>query len=54
MRGIFRNALDSIFTKNNAAVLVLGVVGGLIIYQMGKRTGNYIYEEHIEPRRKYW
>ena len=41
-------------TRGNASLLILGAVGGLIAYKLGKRTGNWIYERHIHHRRKNW
>ncbi len=48
------DVVESAVTRTNASLLILGAVGGLIAYRLGRRTGNWIYDRHIHHRRKHW
>jgi len=48
------DVVERTVTRGNASLLILGAVGGLVAYKLGKRTGNWIYERHIHHRRKNW
>jgi len=48
------DVVDSAVTRTNVSLLLLGAVGGLLAYKLGKRTGDWIYHRHIHHRRKNW
>ena len=48
------DVVESTATRGNLTLVALGAVGGFLAYRLGKKTGNWIYDRHIQHRRKNW